>query len=175
MTDRLIELLEQDHLEDSQYDEARELLSQRYAFYITNPAGIEGYEYALWYTHPDGDEFPFLQSATLGWPVFASRDTDVGDGYEPTEDFFNLIAYAVHEAMSFTPVSYWEHQLDKFERLADEMYDGKRRHYEYWAAFHISRRMTLAPDCCPEARPLALWANQHTDFGVPILSGYNDD
>lgn len=154
--------------EFDQYDEFQSELQDLYTFFISNPAHTNGVNYTFWIDQ-GGYEFPVISSNTGGFATFNSESKEVGDGLEPTEEFFELVAYSTHEAMAFTPPTYFQSDR-KFLDLADNMYDGKVRDYEAWTANVIAHRLTMPGECIPELEPLAQWANHHTDFGIPFLS-----
>lgn len=150
------------HLED---------LQDRYRFYIMNPRTTEGVEYSLWIQEEEY-EYQILSSNTGGFEVFSSRYKDVGDGIEPTEEFFLLLGRATHEAMCYTPGTYFNSHVfetDHFERTAQSIYDGKVREYEAYAACVLSHHFTAGEQWIPEFEPMIRWADQFTEFDIPLL------
>lgn len=151
---------------EEEWDELRADLQGRYQFYVMNPAYEKGVNYSLW-VQEDDYEYPVMNSNSGGFVTFNSRHKTIGDGIVPTEEFLSLVGYGFHEAMCFMPPIYF--QDDDFERLYQNIYDGKPREYEVWAAHVLVRYFTGSGELMPELEPLAEWANKHTKFGMPIL------
>lgn len=149
-----------------------EELQERYAFYLMNPAQHEGVNYSLWYLDEHG-EFPIIQSNTGGFTTFNSRSTNFGDALDLTSEFFNLVAFGLHEAMCFMPDIYF--RGDHFERLYESIYEGKPRKHEVWAAHTIIAWMAGDDEVIPELRPLVEWAADHTEMPVPVLESDPDE
>lgn len=152
-------------------------LKDRYQFYIMNPRHTRGVEYSLW-IQADDREYPILSSNTGGFATFASRDSDVGDGIEPTDEFLTLLSVACHEALSAIPHLYWddsrEFALDYMD-TAESVYDGKVRRYEAWAAEVLAQQFTMGDELIPELEPLAQHAASYSEFDLPILHGDGDE
>lgn len=173
---------EQDDLTDDEWYAWRDDLQDQYRFSILNPAQVPGQSYSLWYRYDDDDEQLALNSETIGRATFYSRDNDIGEAIEPTEEFLTLVWMATHEAMCHTPLSYFSEgpiigdpDIDyssHFEKTAYGVYDDKPREYEVWAAQVLSDYFLTAKNTVtPELRPLAQWADKHTEFQVPALHG----
>jgi len=164
-------LAEKDELEDDEYDEFKAALKDRYRFYIMNPSHSRGVEYSLWVTGEEG-EFPVVNSNTGGFVTFNSRSEEVGDALELSDEFYTLLGVGFHEMMCFTPPTYFE---TRFEESYESIYDGKAREHEVWLAHILLDWMAAGEQVIPELRPLAEWANKHTEFGCPVLGGDGDD
>lgn len=148
-------------------DEWRAELSEKFRFYIMNPAHSKGVEYSMWVV--DGEyEYPVMSSNTGGFVTFNSRHDTVGDHLEPTDEFLDLVGMAFHEAMSFMPPVYF--QNGRFHDTAESVYDGAPRKYELWAAGTLVEYLsTPADEAIPELEPLAEWAGSFTEFDVPAF------
>lgn len=160
---------------DAEYDDdpfedpesARRRLQENYRFYVMNPEHTRGVEYSLWICTENG-EYPIISSNTGGFPSFYSRSPDVGDGLEPTDAFLDAVWMGAHEAMSFTPTTYFEG--DYFQQTLDVAYDGKPREYEGWVTATLVDWM-VNPNDEPilELKPFVRWADAHTEFEIPMM------
>lgn len=164
--EQLIGYANEKDLDGDGYEEFRSHLQRRYRFYVMNPAHSQGVEYSL-YFHDGESEWPILSSNTGGFVTFNSRLTSVGDGLEPTDEFFTLVGLGFHEAMCFMPDIYLRD--DHFERRYMSIYDEKPREYEVWAAHVLIDWLATGEQEIPEFEPLAKWASEHSEFGVPVL------
>lgn len=154
-----------DDLTDEQWQEWGQELKDTYRFYVLNPAHTPGVSYSLW-VQEGGREHPIMQSNTGGFTTFNSKDTDVGDGIEPTDEFLRLVGCGFHEAMAFMPHLYMEQQ---FSESVEMWYDGKPREYEVWAAANLIQQFTMGERLFPELEPLAKFADRHSEFDLPVL------
>lgn len=104
------ELNNTDNPDDEQWDVLLEALKQTYMFFVTNTEGRNGEQYVnytLWVR--DGIDFPVVNSQTGGVAGFHSQSTDIGakNSQTPSDEFFELIGTAFHEAMCFMPDIYF--------------------------------------------------------------------
>jgi len=154
-------------LSEEDWEDFRSALKDQYQLYIQNPSSHQGVSFSLWYQTPDY-EYPVLNSNSGNFPVFSSRHKTFGDGIEPTDEFFSLIGIGFHESMSFMPHIYLEGE--HFNRTVQNVYGNKTRQHEIWIAHTLINWLASAQEPIPELRPIAQWANRHTEFGVPCLS-----
>lgn len=158
--------MEPSELDEEDWKKYREEVRQRYYLYVMNPARESGVNYSLFVVEGEY-EYQVLSSNTGGFTTFNSRSKSFGDGLEPTDEFLDLVGYGVHEMMSFTPAAYTS---DDFMQLAEDIYDGKIREYEVWAAETLVRQFVLGEELIPELESLARWSSKFTNFSVPILN-----
>ena len=58
-----------------------------------------------------------------------------------------------------------------FDRTIDLVYDETPPQHEVWMAMQLIKYMASSTaECIPELKPLMLWADNHTEFGMPALS-----
>jgi hypothetical protein len=170
---RLKELLRLDEPTSEEWDEVRSLLRDRYKFFIINPPDVEAVEYTL-FEDKGGEQYPVLSSNTLGRSTLYSRNSDVGDGFRPTEGFINVMGWGPHEAMSAMPHAYLGNDMDSpsFDATIEREYGQQVREYEEWMAFELICWMVFGDEPAIELKPLAMWADVHTEFTVPIMEEF---
>lgn len=151
------------------FEAAEEQLKEKYSFFINNPSSENGVEYSLFISTDDGKEYPILSSNTGGFITIYSHHDDFGDPIELSTEFFRLLRWATHEALSFMPNLYFERHEDEFYELAEDIYDGKEREFEVWLAYVLASQFTMGETLSEELRPLAEYTDEFTEFDVPIL------
>lgn len=145
-------------------------IQNTYRFFIANPHHTPGVNYSFW-IRDDNMDFPVIESNTGGFTTFNSRDTGIGDGIEPTREFIDLVGIGFHEAMCFTPATYFANDSDHFHTTVDMVYDGSVREYEAWCASELVKHMVIGNNTSiPELAPLYVWSDIHTEFGCPALT-----
>jgi hypothetical protein len=154
-------------LHDSLFDE--------YHFYFTNPSIKEGHAVSLWRVHGER-EHPVMNYAEGIMTVNSSSRLFAGsDTIEPSEGFFNTVAYSVHSVLAFYPfgVEPLDPVSDRIEEeidaTIDAFYDENPPEHEerfiealvHRILPHTSRYVIY------ELGPIRDYAQKCTEFAVP--------
>lgn len=154
-------------LDDDAILELREKLHEHHHFHINNPPR-PGVAFSLWAQRGDF-EFPIL-SNTGGITVFNGiRKGSGSDQIQPSEQFFDMIAYTYHHHVCVDLPNPETTIKDTWDQIAD-MFEYKSRVHEEWAGITIIGHIMVEgtqEGVRPEVEPIRNYIDCCTEWGIP--------
>jgi len=152
-------------------------LFEKYRFYITNPAKEEVSGISFWRVYDDNNEFPVMSKSDELLVNCSSSLYSGSHGIKPTDDFFNVVGYSIHDVMAFTGGIATSRQggirsqiEDSFKNTMAVFYeDTKMPKHEQEICIGLVTQIIpqTFPYVIPELGPIRDFANECTKFKVP--------
>ncbi|WP_302083233.1 hypothetical protein [Salinibaculum rarum] len=126
---------------------------------------------SLYYDAGDREYPTLMNTGGLNSILSASKAVGGDTGIEPTEHFFDAIAYTFHWLQSYRPLPTNREQIrEEIENEMETHYPNEKvPSHERWAIHLIVTQMYLAPDVPSEWEPIVAYCDSITGFSVPDL------
>lgn len=151
-------------------------LFEKYHFYITNPPHEDGYGVSFWRVYGE-TEFPVMYKSDMILVSSSQSAYSGSDTIEPSDDFFTVVAYSIHDVMAFTggfPTfrdgGLAEQVQESFEKTRDMFYRDTRmpEHEQEVGRAIVAQIIPQSfPYVIPELEPIRDFADECTGFGLP--------
>lgn len=148
----------------------RDSLFDKYHFYITNPGHEDGHGFSMWRMY-DEREHPVLTYSEGLMTVNSSSPKYSGsDAIEPSEGFFNSVAYSVHSVMAVSPLWAVDNKIEEeIEHTIDSFYDAKPPEHEEKCINTLVYQILpqTFPYVIAELKPIRDYTDMCTEFSIP--------
>jgi len=145
-------------------------LFDKYHFYITNPGHEDGHAFSFWRVY-DEREHPVLTYSEGLMTVNSSSPRYSGsDAIEPSEAFFDSVAYSVHSVMAISPLRADDNRIEEeVEHTIDCFYGTKTPEHEEKCINALVYQILpqTFPYVIEELKPIRDYANMCTKFSIP--------
>ena len=150
-------------------------LFDKYHFYITNPKYEDGHAFSMWRVYDERERPVLTYSEGIMTVNSSSTHYSGSDAIEPSDSFFDTVAYAVHSVLSFYPAGLvggktLENRVEEeTEAMINVFYDTKPPEHEemFIGALVYQILPHTFPYVISELKPIRDYADRCTRFEVP--------